>query len=138
MKARRSNFKNKWDRGNPENPIPLFDGRCTDFEGDADFYVSGDARTRWHLRVWAPIATELAEAEADSNTPRNIDYYLIRDEEDRRETALLVRGADDSELDALSEEIENRIAVVMCWRGYDGTSRFDGGDGRGRLVLTSS
>jgi RecA-family ATPase len=74
--------------------------------------VSDDARRRWHLRVWAPTAAEIADDEVDENNPRNVARGLIQDEHERRETGLLIHGADESELESLNVEINDRVASL--------------------------
>jgi RecA-family ATPase len=100
--------ENKWLRGSAANPIEIPD----DVEIDGRGSPSELARKLWHRRVYTMTRQEFEDEYESANNPRNIARWLIRDEQERREPALLVRGAEDSELRALKVEINERIALI--------------------------
>jgi RecA-family ATPase len=96
---------NKWDRGTVEQPNPLPDGAYTDDDEDAEYFVSDKARSLWHRRIWTMTRNEFEEWWSRAREPKVIAHFLILDEQERREMALLILGADDSQIRSLHEEI---------------------------------
>jgi RecA-family ATPase len=107
--------KNKWDRGTLAEPNPLPAGARTDDEElQPEYFVSDEARRLWHQRVWSMTRNEFEEAWSCARDPKVIGHFLITEEQERRETALLISRADDSEHEALRLEIDERLDAVRA------------------------